>query len=58
MSYKKKQNEENLLNEPMVAYVAQGSVSPFAGLLSGIKPIDLSNDLLVSSRRQHNHSRR
>lgn len=44
MSYKKKQNEENLLNEPMVAYVTQGSVNPFAGLLSGVKSIDLSND--------------
>jgi len=47
MSYKKKQNEENLFNEPVVAYVAQGSVNPFAGLLSGIKPIDLSNDFNV-----------
>ena len=47
MSYKKKQTEENLLNEPMVAYVAQGSGNPFAGLLSGIKPIDLSSDFNI-----------
>jgi putative toxin-antitoxin system antitoxin component (TIGR02293 family) len=53
MSYKKKQNEENLLNEPMAVYVAQGSGNPFYGLLSGIKPISLSTDFnIVQLTRQ------
>jgi putative toxin-antitoxin system antitoxin component (TIGR02293 family) len=47
MSYKKKPSEEFIVNEPMVAYVTQGSGNPFAGLLSGVKPIDLSNDFNV-----------
>ena len=47
MSYKEKQNEENLLNEPMAAYITQGSGNPFAGLLSGIKPVNLSSDFNI-----------
>ena len=47
MSYKKKPSEEFIVNEPMVAYVTQSSNNPFAGLLSGIKPIDLSTDFNI-----------
>jgi putative toxin-antitoxin system antitoxin component (TIGR02293 family) len=47
MSYKEKQNEENLLNEPMAMYITSVPNNPFAGLLSGIKPIDLSSDFNI-----------
>ncbi len=38
MSYIKKQNDKNVLNEPAVAYVANGAFNPFYGLLGGSKP--------------------
>jgi len=44
MSYKEKHTKPNTLNEPMVAYVTTGSVSPFYNLLGGSKSIKISND--------------
>ena len=44
MSYKIKDIPPATVNEPMVAYVTTGSVSPFYNLLGGSKSIKLSND--------------
>jgi putative toxin-antitoxin system antitoxin component (TIGR02293 family) len=35
----------NILNEPIVAYVTQGSVNPFYGLLGNAKSYRVSNDM-------------
>jgi putative toxin-antitoxin system antitoxin component (TIGR02293 family) len=47
MSYKEKHNEENILKEPMGVYLTSGSNNLFYGLLSGIKPINLSSDFNI-----------
>ena len=53
MSYKKKHIESSTVNEPMSMYITQGSTNPFYGLLSGIKPVNLSSDFnLVQLTRQ------
>jgi len=53
MSYKKKHIESSTVNEPMSMYITQGSTSPFYGLLSGIKPVNLSSDFnIVQLTRQ------
>jgi len=53
MSYKKKHIEPSTVNEPMSMYITQGSTNPFYGLLSGIKPVNLSSDFnLVQLTRQ------
>jgi putative toxin-antitoxin system antitoxin component (TIGR02293 family) len=53
MSENKKQIVDNILNEPMSVYITQGSGNPFYGLLSGIKPINLSSDFnIVQLTRQ------
>ena len=53
MSYKKKHIEPSIVNEPMSMYITQGSSNPFYGLLSGIKPVNLSSDFnIVQLTRQ------
>ena len=53
MSYKKKTIENFTVSEPLTAYVPQGSGNPFYGLLSGIKPVNLSTDFnIVQLTRQ------
>jgi putative toxin-antitoxin system antitoxin component (TIGR02293 family) len=44
MSYKDKHIKPNEVNEPIVAYVTSGPISPFYYLLSGIKPSKFSSD--------------
>lgn len=44
MSYKSKSNSKNELNEPMAAYVVQGSVPSFYNLLGSSKSAKLSTD--------------
>ena len=45
MSKKDKHIQLNTFNEPMVAYVTQGSLNPFYGLLGNSKSYKLSNDM-------------
>ena len=53
MSYKKKHIESSTVNEPMSIYITQGLGNPFYGLLSGIKPVNLSSDFnIVQLTRQ------
>jgi len=53
MSYKNKHIEPSTVNEPMSMYITQGSSNPFYGLLSGIKPVNLSTDFnIVQLTRQ------
>jgi len=53
MSYKEKHIEPSIVSEPMAAYGTQSSASPFNGLLSGVKPFNLSSDFnIVQLTRQ------
>lgn len=53
MSYKIKHTEPNQVNEPMVAYMAQGLDNSFYNLLSGINPARFTSDFdLLSLTRQ------
>ncbi|WP_428330526.1 type II RES/Xre toxin-antitoxin system antitoxin [Mucilaginibacter sp.] len=44
MSYEEKHIKASEVNEPMVAYVTGGSLTPFYNLLGGSKSVKLSND--------------
>lgn len=44
MSYKKKQSNDNLLHEPMMAYGGQAVTPSFYNLLGGTKSLPLSTD--------------
>jgi putative toxin-antitoxin system antitoxin component (TIGR02293 family) len=44
MSDYKKHTAQNIVNEPMVAYIASGSDNPFYALLGGIKPAQFNTD--------------
>jgi len=53
MSYKTKHTEHNQVNEPMVAYMAQGVDNSFYSLLSGINTARFTSDFdLLSLTRQ------
>jgi putative toxin-antitoxin system antitoxin component (TIGR02293 family) len=58
MSYKEKHIESNKLNEPMVAYVAAGSLNPFYNLLGSSKSIAFSNDFDVIELARQGFSKR
>jgi len=53
MSYKRKHAEANHVNEPMAAYVSQGSVNPLYQLFNGLKPAQFSTDMdIINLTRQ------
>jgi putative toxin-antitoxin system antitoxin component (TIGR02293 family) len=53
MSYKPKQPQNNHVNEPMAAYISQGSLNPLYQLFNGVKPSNYSTDMdIVRLTRQ------
>lgn len=44
MSYKTREDSNNVLNEPMGLYITQSSLNPFYNLLGSVKSLKLSND--------------
>ena len=47
MSYKAKDDTNNVLNEPMAAYITSGPVNAFYNLLGSSKSVRLSNDFEI-----------